>query len=162
LKAHRDSSYEAALLAGYMGRILSAELDDHLSSDRWLSSGWRMRSMLSLATASWMALLRSSAPVEGLMSEMVPFPIAPDPFDAVEFGRVFGQPLDRQPVRTFGHCCACCLADVDRAVIEREDRRLDRQARLRAIAPRWARQPDQAMSRPARRHPYRSSSNRPR
>jgi len=36
---------------------------------------------------------------EGLMGEVMRLEIAPDGFDVVEFGSVFGQPLDREPVR---------------------------------------------------------------
>jgi hypothetical protein len=39
---------------------------------------------------------------EDLMCEMVPFQIAPDFFDVIEFGCVFWQPLDCQPVFSFG------------------------------------------------------------
>jgi hypothetical protein len=35
---------------------------------------------------------------EGLMGEIVGFQVSPDGFDVVEFGRVFGQPLDAQPM----------------------------------------------------------------
>ena len=31
---------------------------------------------------------------EGLMGEIMGFEVSPDGFDIVEFGRVFGQPLD--------------------------------------------------------------------
>ncbi len=64
---------------------------------------------------------------EGHVGEMMPLQIAPDFFDVVEFGGVFRQPLDRQPVRPLGERGACRLAGVDRAVVEREDGGLDRQ-----------------------------------
>jgi hypothetical protein len=39
---------------------------------------------------------------EGLVSEVMGFEVAPDGFDVVEFGRVFGQPLDGEPMRAGG------------------------------------------------------------
>ena len=35
---------------------------------------------------------------EGLMGEVVRLEIVPDDLDVIEFGRVFGQPLHREPV----------------------------------------------------------------
>ena len=35
---------------------------------------------------------------EGLIGGIMGFEVAPDGFDVVEFGRVFGQPLDAQPM----------------------------------------------------------------
>ena len=39
---------------------------------------------------------------EGLMGEIISFEVAPNGFDVVEFGRVFGQPLDARPMGAGG------------------------------------------------------------
>src|SRR3954471_22256523 len=39
---------------------------------------------------------------EGLVSEVVPLQVAPDPFNIVELRSVFRQPLDREPVGALG------------------------------------------------------------
>ena len=39
---------------------------------------------------------------EGLMSEVMPLQVAPDPFDVVELRSVFRQPLDPEPVGALG------------------------------------------------------------
>jgi len=52
--------------------------------------------------------------LEGLVGEMVGLEVAPDRFDVVEFGRVFGQPLDGKPVGTGRQRRAGELAGVDR------------------------------------------------
>jgi len=36
---------------------------------------------------------------EGLMSEVMPLQVAPDPFNIVQLRGVFRQPLDREPVQ---------------------------------------------------------------
>ena len=54
---------------------------------------------------------------EGLVGEMMRLEVAPDEFDVVQFGRVFGQPLDGEPVSTGGERCERALAGVDRAVV---------------------------------------------
>src|SRR3954469_18957409 len=61
---------------------------------------------------------------KGLMGEMPSLEVAPDDFDIIEFGGVFGQPLDGEPMGSFGECGACRLADMDRAVVEHDDDRL--------------------------------------
>lgn len=70
---------------------------------------------------------------EGLVGEMVGFEIAPDGFDVVEFGRVLGQPFDGEPMGAGGKRGDAGLAHVDRAVVEHDDDRPDRQAWPRAI-----------------------------
>jgi hypothetical protein len=70
---------------------------------------------------------------EGLVSEVAGFQIAPDDLDVVEFRRVFWQPLDGEPVGAFGERGKRRLAQMDRAVVEYEDDRLKRRARLRTI-----------------------------
>ena len=51
---------------------------------------------------------------EGLMGEVMRLEIAPDGFDVVEFGSVFGQPLDGEPVRPRREGREREFADVDR------------------------------------------------
>src|SRR5271165_5243079 len=70
---------------------------------------------------------------EGLMGEMMSFEIAPDGLDVVEFGSVFGQPLDGEPMGAGGKRGGGGLAHVDRPVVEHDDDRLDRQAGPRAV-----------------------------
>ena len=65
---------------------------------------------------------------EGLMSQMAGFEIAPDDFDVVEFGRVFRQPLDGEPMGALGERGQRRLAYVDRTVVEHQDDRLLRRA----------------------------------
>src|SRR6202795_1486644 len=57
---------------------------------------------------------------EGLMREEVTFQIAPGSLDVVEFGSVFRQPFDGQPIAR-GKCGPRGLAGMDRAVVEHED-----------------------------------------
>src|SRR5580765_2842921 len=47
---------------------------------------------------------------EGLVSELVSLQVAPELFDVVELRSVFGQPLDPEPVGTFGKSRLACLA----------------------------------------------------
>src|SRR6266567_44064 len=54
---------------------------------------------------------------ESLMRQMMCFEIAPDQFDVIEFGRVFWQPLDGEPMLAGFKRGAARLADVDRPVI---------------------------------------------
>ena len=49
---------------------------------------------------------------EGLVGEVMRLEVVPDHRDVVEFGRVFGQPLDGEPVRAGGQCGERELADV--------------------------------------------------
>ena len=70
---------------------------------------------------------------EGLVGEMAGFEIAPDDFDVVEFGSVFGQPLDDEPVGAFGERRQRRLAEMDRVVVEHENDRLKGRAGLRAV-----------------------------
>src|SRR3954470_9500023 len=53
---------------------------------------------------------------EGLVSEMMPLEVAPDPFNVVQFRGVFRQPLDREPVSPRGPRRAGRLTGVDGAV----------------------------------------------
>ncbi len=58
---------------------------------------------------------------EGSMRKLARFQVAPDDFDIVQLGGVFGQPFDNEPVGALGQRRPACLADVDRAVVEDED-----------------------------------------
>src|SRR5205814_4171350 len=55
---------------------------------------------------------------EGLMSEVMPLQVAPDPFNIVQLRGVFRQPLDREPVGARREGSADCLTRVDRALVE--------------------------------------------
>src|SRR5208337_3978538 len=63
---------------------------------------------------------------EGLMGEMMRLEVMPDDFDVVEFGRVFGQPLDGEPVGAGGEGRQREFADVDRPIVLDKHDRLDR------------------------------------
>ena len=54
---------------------------------------------------------------KSLVGEMVHLEVAPDEFDVVQFGCVFGQPLDGMPMGAVGECRERKLAGVDRAVV---------------------------------------------
>ena len=54
---------------------------------------------------------------EGLMGEVMRFEVAPDEFNVVEFGSVFAQPLDCEPVRPGREGRERELADMDRPVV---------------------------------------------
>src|SRR5437868_206367 len=59
-------------------------------------------------------LVESGDVGEGLVGEVMRLEVVPDHLDVVEFGRVFGQPLDGEPVCASGEGCQRELADVDR------------------------------------------------
>ena len=69
---------------------------------------------------------------EGPVGQMVAFEIPPASLDVVEFGGIFGQPLDGEP-GTGGKRLGAELAGVDRAVVEDDDG-----GRLGDIRPRGA------------------------
>src|SRR5215210_937685 len=71
---------------------------------------------------------------ERLMSEVMPLQVAPDRFDVVELWGVFRKPFDPEPVGALGERGAARRAGVDRAVIQDEHDRLDRDAELGTIA----------------------------
>ena len=54
---------------------------------------------------------------EGLMGEVMGLEVAPNRLDVVEFGRIFGQPLDGEPVRAGGQRGERALAGVDRTIV---------------------------------------------
>ena len=72
---------------------------------------------------------------EGLVSEVMPLQIAPDPFKVVQLWGVFRQPLDREPGGALGERRTGRLAGVDRAVVEDEHDGLEHHTELGPIAP---------------------------
>ena len=72
---------------------------------------------------------------EGLMSEVMPLQVAPDPFNIVQLRGVFRQPLDREPVGARREGSAACLTRVDRAVVEDKHDGLEHDPELGTIAP---------------------------
>src|SRR5689334_2998129 len=72
---------------------------------------------------------------EGLVSEVMPLQVAPDPFDVVELGSVFRQPLDPEPVGARREGGPDRLAGVDRAVIQDKHDGLEHYSELGPIAP---------------------------
>ena len=70
------------------------------------------------------ALVEDVGISEGLVGEMMGLEVTPDDLDVVEFGCIFRQPLDGEPMGTLGERGPCRLADVDRAVVEHHDDRL--------------------------------------
>jgi hypothetical protein len=70
---------------------------------------------------------------ERAVSEMMGFQVAPDSFDVVEFGRVFRQPFDDEPVCARCERGPCRLAGVDRSVVEHNDGGLDARPRFWSI-----------------------------
>ena len=69
---------------------------------------------------------------EGLVGEVMGFEVMPDDFDVIEFGGIFRQPLDGEPVGARRERRHRRLADMDRAVVENDDDGLDRHADLGA------------------------------
>ncbi len=72
---------------------------------------------------------------EGLMREMMRFEVMPDAFDVVQFGRIFGQPLDDEPVGAGRQRCQRELAGMDRPIVLDQHHRLDGLPGLRAMEP---------------------------
>src|SRR3954447_8667977 len=72
---------------------------------------------------------------EGLMSEVMPLQVAPDPFNIVQLRGVFRQPLDREPVGARREGSAACLTRVDRAVVEDKHDGLEHYPELGTVAP---------------------------
>jgi hypothetical protein len=70
---------------------------------------------------------------ECLMSQVVRLQIVPDDLNVVQFGRIFRQPFNGQPVCASGKGSPCKLADVDWPIILDQHDRLARSARNRAI-----------------------------
>ena len=68
-------------------------------------------------TASWMARSRALTSREGLVGEVMGLKIAPDRLDFIEFGGVFRQPLDGEPVCAGGQGGERPFAGVDRTIV---------------------------------------------
>ena len=70
---------------------------------------------------------------EGLVGEMMRLEVAPHRFDVVEFGRVFREPFDGQPVRPGGESGEGELAGMDRTIVLDQHDRLGLASGLRAV-----------------------------
>lgn len=70
---------------------------------------------------------------EGLMGEVIRLKVVPDDLDVIQFGGVFGQPLDREPVRAGGKGCAREFADVDWSIVFDQHDRFGRAAGRGAV-----------------------------
>jgi hypothetical protein len=70
---------------------------------------------------------------EGLVGEMVSLKVAPDELDIVEFGRVFRQPFDGEPVCAGGQGGERAFAGVDRTIVLDQHDRLGLSPGLRPI-----------------------------
>src|SRR3712207_9350234 len=64
---------------------------------------------------------------EGRVSDLMTLQVAPEFFDVVELRSVFRKPFNREPVRPLLKRGPCRLAGVDRAVVEDQPNRLDRE-----------------------------------
>jgi hypothetical protein len=70
---------------------------------------------------------------EGLVGEVMGLEVAPDRLDVVEFGRVFPQPLDGEPVRASRQRGERAFAGVDRTIVLDQHDRLGLSPGLRSI-----------------------------
>ena len=70
---------------------------------------------------------------ERLMSEVVGLQVVPDDLDVVQFGSIFRQPFNGQPVCSGGNGGTRKLADVDRPIVLDQHDRLARSAWHRAV-----------------------------
>ena len=64
--------------------------------------------------------------IEGLVGEMMRLEVAPDGLDVVQFGRVFGQPFDGEPMGAGGQRRHREFAGVDGAIVLDQHRRCER------------------------------------
>ena len=97
-----------------------------------MANGSGMRSRLRSMTASWMAWSRAATSVKVLVGEVMGLEIAPDRLDVVEFGGVFRQPLDGEPVCAGGQGGERALAGVDRTIVLDQHDRLGLSPGLRS------------------------------
>ena len=67
------------------------------------------------------------------MGEVMSLQIVPDDLDIIEFGRVFGQPFDGEPVCPGGERRAGKLADMDRSIVLDQHDRFDLPPRHGAV-----------------------------
>src|SRR5574340_539950 len=70
---------------------------------------------------------------EGLVGEVMGLEITPDRLDVIEFGSVFRQPLDGEPVGAGGEGCERAFAGVDRTIVLDQHDRLGLSPGLRSI-----------------------------
>jgi hypothetical protein len=61
-------------------------------------------------------------------SSLARFQVAPDDFDVVQLGGVFGRPFDGEPMGALGERRPAGLAEVDGAIVEDKDDWLGRRA----------------------------------
>jgi hypothetical protein len=78
-------------------------------------------------------LVERSGVGEGLVGEVMGLEVAPDRLDVVEFGRVFRQPFDGEPVCAGGQSGERAFAGVDRTIVLDQHDRLGLSPRLRPI-----------------------------
>src|SRR5215217_8199207 len=104
-----------------------------LSSDSWADQ--RMAHALTVEFSDGVvnALIQIVGGGEGLMGQLMTLQITPNPLDIIEFGGVFWQPLDAQPVRPCRQGCRGCRAGMDRTVVENQHGWLGRRARPGAV-----------------------------
>ena len=97
--------------------IGSHEVMDDLSRD--LRLGQRIAHALAVEVGDCRmdGLVKCGCVSEGLVREVIGLEMVPNYFDVVEFGRVFGQPLDGEPVRASGQSGERALAGMDRAIV---------------------------------------------
>ena len=79
------------------------------------------------------SLVKRGSISEGLMGEMMRLEVVPDDLNVVEFGRIFGQPFDRDPVRAGGKGRHRSLARMDRPIVLNQHDRRERPAGHRTV-----------------------------
>ena len=72
---------------------------------------------------------------EGLVGEVMPLQVPPDPFNVVQFRSIFRQPFDPEPVGALGEGGTGRLAGVDGAVVEHKHNGRECDPELGCIAP---------------------------
>lgn len=80
-------------------------------------------------------LVKGVGIVEGLVGEVMRLEIAPDDFDVIQLWRIFGKPLDGEPMSAGGERCLGEFAGVDWAVILDEHDRLGGLSRRGTVEP---------------------------
>src|ERR1700736_3842577 len=94
-----------------------------------MANGSGMRSRLRSMTASWMAWSRALTSVKVWVKGLK---IAPDRLDFIEFGGVFRQPLDGEPMCAGGQGGERAFAGVDRTIVLDQHDRLGLSPGLRS------------------------------
>src|SRR5277367_6309737 len=113
--------------------VLDVVFHDDLSRDSAL--GQRMGEALAVAIGDGAmdGVVERGGVGEGLVGEMMRLEVAPHRFDVVEFGRVFRQPFDGQPVRPGSESGEGELAGMDRTIVLDQHDRLGLASGLRAV-----------------------------